>query len=224
MINGFDNLKISNVVLKDELKDQYHSDVRDGFGRVGRKLRISITDRCNMHCLYCMPYNNTEWFEQDNILSYDEIHKLATIFGGLGIKRIRLTGGEPTIRPKIEDLIRSLSKIKGIQSISMTTNGLLLSNIAKQVKEAGLEGVNISLDTFKADRFKSMCGIDGIDRVLSSIDQTDLARLKLKINTVVIRGWNDDEVVDFAKFARHTGRYCTFHRIYAIRWHRHLET
>ena len=123
-----------------------------------------------MHCLYCMPYNNTEWFEQDNILNYDEVFlKLATIFASLGIKRIRLTGGEPTIRPKIEDLIRSLSKTKGIQSISMTTNGLLLSNIAKQVKEAGLEGVNISLDTFKADRFKSMCGIDGIDRVLSCI-------------------------------------------------------
>src|SRR5215831_3225165 len=132
MINTLDNLKISDVILNDQLKSQYDSELTDGFGRVGRKLRISITDRCNMHCLYCMPYSNTEWFEQDNILSYDEILKLATIFAGLGIIKIRLTGGEPTIRPKIEDLIRLLSKIKGIESVSMTTNGLLLSNIAKQ--------------------------------------------------------------------------------------------
>ena len=152
-----------------------------------------------------MPYNNTEWFEQDEVLNYDEILRLATIFAGLGIKKIRLTGGEPTTRPKIEDLIRSLSKIKGIESISMTTNGLLLSNIANQIKEAGLEGVNVSLDTFKADRFRSMCGIDGIDRVLASIDAAHIAGLKLKINTVVVSGWNDDEVVDFAKFARYTG-------------------
>ena len=128
MINGIDNLKISNVIMKDESKGQYNSELRDGFGS-GRKLRISITDRCNMHCLYCMPYNNTEWFEQDDILSYDEILRLATIFAGLGIKKIRLTGGEPTIWPKIEDLIGALSKIKGIESISMTTNGLLLSRI-----------------------------------------------------------------------------------------------
>ena len=152
-----------------------------------------------------MPYNNNEWFEQDEVLSHDEILRLAIIFAGLGIKRIRITGGEPTIRPKIEDLIRLLSRIKGIESISMTTNGLLLGNIANQIKEAGLEGVNVSLDTFKAHRFKSMCGIDGIDRVLKSIDAAHTAGLKLKINTVVVRGWNDDEVVDFAKFARYTG-------------------
>jgi GTP 3',8-cyclase len=177
----------------------------DGFGRVARKLRISITDRCNMHCMYCMPYNNTEWLEQDNLLSYEEIFNLANIFAALGIKKIRVTGGEPTVRPKMEDLISSLSKIRGIESVSMTTNGLLLREKAKQLKEAGLTSVNISLDTFRADRFKSMCGIDGLNQVLASIQTADDAGLKLKINTVVVRGWNDDEVVDFARFARSMG-------------------
>lgn len=177
----------------------------DDFGRVARKLRISITDRCNMRCIYCMPYNNTEWFEEDNVLNYDEILKLTTIFAGLGIKKIRVTGGEPTVRPKLENLISSLSKINGIDSISMTTNGILLRDKVKQLKEAGLGSVNISLDTFRADRFKSMCGIDGFNRVLESIRAADDAGLKLKINTVVVRGWNDDEVVNFARFARFTG-------------------
>ena len=177
----------------------------DGFGRVARKLRISITDRCNMRCVYCMPRNNTEWFEEDNVLSYDEILRLTTVFASLGIKKIRVTGGEPTVRPKIENLISSLSKVNGIESISMTTNGLLLYDKARQLKENGLGSVNISLDTFRADRFKSMCGIDGLKKVLASIRAADDAGLKIKINTVVVRGWNDDEVADFARFARFTG-------------------
>ncbi|MGA9171413.1 MAG: GTP 3',8-cyclase MoaA [Nitrososphaeraceae archaeon] len=177
----------------------------DGFGRVARKLRISITDRCNMRCVYCMPRNNTEWFEEDNVLSYDEILRLTTVFASLGIKKIRVTGGEPTVRPKIENLISSLSKVNGIESISMTTNGLLLYDKARQLKENGLGSVNISLDTFRVDRFKSMCGIDGLKKVLASIRAADDAGLKIKINTVVVRGWNDDEVADFARFARFTG-------------------
>jgi cyclic pyranopterin phosphate synthase len=123
----------------------------DAFGRVARKLRISITDRCNMRCVYCMPHNNTEWFEEDNVLSYDEILRLTTVFAGLGIKKIRVTGGEPTVRPKIEHLISSLSKVNGIESISMTTNGLLLYDKVRQLKENGLGSVNISLDTLRAD-------------------------------------------------------------------------
>lgn len=177
----------------------------DSFGRIARKLRISVTDRCNMRCIYCMPYGNTEWFENGNLLSYEEIVKLSSIFVDLGVRKIRLTGGEPTIRPKIESLISALSKINRIESISMTTNGLLLSDKVKQLKEAGLESVNISLDTFRADRFKSICGIDGVRRVLASIKAADDARLKIKINAVIIRGWNDDEVVDFARFAQITG-------------------
>ena len=177
----------------------------DSYGRIARKLRVSVTDRCNMRCVYCMPSNNTEWIEQSNVLRYEEIVRLAKIFVGLGIEKIRVTGGEPTVRREVEKLISELSKISGIKAISMTTNGLLLYNMVQQLKEAGLGSVNISLDTFKADRFKAMGGVDGLDKVLRSIEAAADASLKVKINTVVMRGWNDDEVVDFAKFARDTG-------------------
>jgi GTP 3',8-cyclase len=177
----------------------------DGYGRIGRKLRLSVTDRCNMRCIYCMPDNNNEWFEQRNILSYEEIIRVTAIFVSLGIEKLRITGGEPTVRYKIETLIGALSNIRGIRSIDMTTNGLLLSDKVKELKQAGLDGVNISLDTFRADRFKAIAGVDGLDRVLTSIKAADNVGLKVKINAVVIRGWNDDEVVDFARFARDTG-------------------
>ena len=177
----------------------------DGYGRTGRKLRLSVTDRCNMRCIYCMPDNNNEWFEQHNILSYEEIIRLTAVFVSLGIEKLRITGGEPTVRYKIETLIGALSNIRGIKSIDMTTNGLLLSDKVKELKQAGLDGVNISLDTFRADRFKAIAGVDGLDRVLTSIKAADNVGIKVKINAVVIRGWNDDEVVDFARFARATG-------------------
>ena len=152
-----------------------------------------------------MPDNNNEWFEQHNILSYEEIIRLTAVFISLGIEKLRITGGEPTVRYKIETLIGALSNIRGIRSIDMTTNGLLLSDKVKELKQAGLDGVNISLDTFRADRFKAIAGVDGLDRVLTSIKAADNVGLKVKINAVVIRGWNDDEVVDFARFARDTG-------------------
>jgi len=152
-----------------------------------------------------MPSNNTDWFEQDDILSYEEIIQLTKVFVGLGVEKIRVTGGEPTVRPKIESLIQALAKINGIKSISMTTNGLLLQDKVKQLKAAGLGSVNISLDTLRADRFKAICGIDGIDKTLASIKAAHNAELGVKINTVVMRGWNDDEVVDFARYARDTG-------------------
>jgi GTP 3',8-cyclase len=103
------------------------SKLGDDFGRIAIKLRISITDRCNMRCIYCMPANNTEWFEQNDILTYNEIVRLASILARLGIEKIRVTGGEPLVRPKLEDLIRRLSNLDGIKTISMTTNGLILS-------------------------------------------------------------------------------------------------
>lgn len=177
----------------------------DGFGRIARKLRVSVTDRCNMRCVYCMPTNNTEWFEQDDLLTYEEIVRIARIFVGLGIEKIRVTGGEPTVRREIVKLISLLSRIDGLKSISMTTNGLLLYSMVKQLKEAGLGSINISLDTFKPHRFIHMGGVDGLDKVLRSIRAAGDAGIKVKINTVVMRGWNDDEVVDFAEFARETG-------------------
>ena len=177
----------------------------DGFGRIGRKLRISITDRCNMRCVYCMPNGNTEWFEQNNILTYDEIVKLATILARLGIEKIRVTGGEPLGRPKVEDLIKTLSNIDEIKAISMTTNGLLLRDKVMQLRDAGLSSINVSLDTFKEDRFKAITGIRGLNKIMNAIRVADDAGLKIKINTVIMRGWNDDEIADFARFARFTG-------------------
>src|SRR5215475_583490 len=143
----------------------------DSFGRIARKLRISVTDRCNMQCMYCMPSKgNLQWFKDKDVLSYNEIFRLVSILADLGIQKIRLTGGEPLLRPKLEDLISSLTHINGIESLSMTTNGLLLRDKVKQLKDAGLESVNISLDTFRADRFKAITGIDGFNIVNDGID------------------------------------------------------
>src|SRR6476469_2555452 len=111
----------------------FKQNMEDNFGRVAKKLRISVTDRCNMRCVYCMPENNTSWFEQNNILNYDQIIRLVTIFTKFGVEKIKITGGEPTIRTKIEDLIKSISNINGIKSISMTTNGILLKDKVKQL-------------------------------------------------------------------------------------------
>jgi cyclic pyranopterin phosphate synthase len=152
-----------------------------------------------------MPNGNTEWFEQNNILTYDEIVKLVTILGRLGIEKIRVTGGEPLVRPKVEDLIKTLSNIDEIKAISMTTNGLLLRDRVMQLRDAGLSSINVSLDTFKEDRFKAITGIRGLSKVMNAIRVADDAGLKIKINTVIMRGWNDDEIADFARFARFTG-------------------
>lgn len=183
----------------------FNQNMEDSFGRLAKKLRISVTDRCNMRCTYCMPYNNTTWFEQDNLLNFNQIVRIATIFANHGIDKIKITGGEPTIRPKIENLVKSLSNIDGIKSISMTTNGLLLKGKVNQLKESGLQSVNISLDTFDRKRFAAITGVDGLDKVLESIDAASSAGIPVKINTVVIRGWNDDEIVRFAEFSRETG-------------------
>ena len=152
-----------------------------------------------------MPNGNTEWFEQNNILTYDEIVKLATILARLGIEKIRVTGGEPLVRPKVEDLIKTLSNIDEIKAISMTTNGLLLRDKVMQLRDAGLSSINVSLDTFKEDRFKAITGIRGLTKIMNAIRAADDAGLKIKINTVIMRGWNDDEIADFARFARFTG-------------------
>jgi cyclic pyranopterin phosphate synthase len=153
------------------------------------------------------------WLAKDEVLSYEEFLRISQIMARLGIEKIRVTGGEPLLRPRVHELVAGLSKINGIKSISMTTNGLHLGEKADLLKKSGLESVNISLDTFKAARFKAMCGIDGLDKVLNSIYASESAGLKVKINAVVVRGWNDDEVVDFANFARKTGhivRYIEF--------------
>ncbi len=158
-----------------------------------------------MQCVYCMPSNNTNWLEQDNLLSYEQITRLAKIFVSLGIEKIKITGGEPTVRGNVENLIKSLSSIEGLRSISMTTNGILVKDKIKILKESGLESLNISLDTFKPDRFKAMSGIDGFYKVRNAINTAIDENLPVKINTVIIKGWNDDEISHFVRFSRDTG-------------------
>jgi cyclic pyranopterin phosphate synthase len=177
----------------------------DNYGRIAKKLRISVTDKCNMRCRYCMPKNNTKWFDSTEVLSFEEIIRLSSIFANLGVEKIRITGGEPLVRPLIENLIKSIAKIPHIKNIGLTTNGLLLLERVEKLKSSGLNSVNISLDSFKEDRFKMMTGINGLGKVISSIQKAREAGFDVNINTVVIRGWNDDEVVEFANFARRTG-------------------
>jgi cyclic pyranopterin phosphate synthase len=181
----------------------------DSYGRIAKKLRISITDRCNMRCVYCMPSNNTNWLDQENLLSYEQITRLAKILVlSLGIERIKITGGEPMVRSNVENLVKSLSSIEGLRSVSMTTNGLLIKDKIKILKDCGLESLNISLDTFKPDRFKAMSGgIDGLYKVMDAINTALDENLQLKVNVVIMRGWNDDEIPRFVKFSRETG--CT---------------
>jgi cyclic pyranopterin phosphate synthase len=149
-----------------------------------------------------MPRGKMVWIPKEEILSYEKITRLASIMSKLGIEKIRVTGGEPLFRPQIENLVSKLSKIDGIKSVSMTTNGLLLQDKVKVLKEAGLENVNVSLDTFRANRFREITGVDGFEKVMASIHAANDVGIKVKINMVVIRGWNDDEVTDFARFAR----------------------
>jgi len=152
-----------------------------------------------------MPKNNTKWFDSTEVLSFEEIIRLSSIFANLGVEKIRITGGEPLVRPLVENLIKSIANIPHIKSIGLTTNGLLFSDKVKKLKSSGLNSVNISLDSFKEDRFKMMTGINGLGKVISSIQKANDAGFDVKINTVVVRGWNDDEVVEFANFARRTG-------------------
>lgn len=176
--------------------------LRDNFDRVARKLRISVTDKCNMKCIYCMPQHNIKWFEDKEILSFQEIVRITSIFADLGINKIRITGGEPLLRPCLENLITDLTKISKIKTISMTTNGMLLEEKIDQLSSAGITSLNISLDTFSEERFKTLNGIANLNRVIKGIQKARDLGLKIKINTVVIRNWNDDEIINFAKFAR----------------------
>ncbi|MGD6853050.1 MAG: GTP 3',8-cyclase MoaA [Candidatus Bathyarchaeia archaeon] len=175
--------------------------VIDGFNRVPRKLRISVTDRCNMRCVYCMPQKQFSWCPRNEILSYEEIARLTKILVGLGVEKIRLTGGEPLVRPQVEKLVSALSGIEGIKKVGMTTNGLLLGSKVEQLKAAGLESVNVSLDSLKPSRFKSITGVNGLSQVKKSLKAARDAGFEIKINTVVIRGQNDDEIEAFARFA-----------------------
>jgi len=177
--------------------------LKDTHGRVHRSLRLSVTDRCNFRCPYCMPAGAITFQPRKEILSYEEFETLVRIGARLGITDVRVTGGEPLVRRDIPRLIRKLADVPGIEDLALTTNGYYLAELANPLREAGLQRVTVSLDTLRPERFSALGGVDGLRRVLDGLDAARRAGLApLKINTVLIRGINDDEVLDLARWAR----------------------
>jgi len=209
--------------------------LKDSYGRPIRDLRVSLTDRCNFRCFYCLPHGEPPIAPKEQMLSYEEIEYVCDIFVSLGIEKIRLTGGEPMMRRDIETIIRKLAKLKssamsdklqfvadarepgpgldndklkfvGLLDLALTTNGYFLPDRAQGLKDAGLDRITISLDSLKPETFKQMTGVDVLDRVLAGIAAAKDAGLDpIKINVVIVRGHNEAEVADFAAFAREHG-------------------
>jgi cyclic pyranopterin phosphate synthase len=173
----------------------------DPFGRTIEYLRISVTDRCDLRCSYCMS-EDVEFLPRQDILSFEEIVRLATRFAQLGVTKIRLTGGEPLMRKKLPELVASIKAIAGIEEVVMTTNGTLLTQYAQPLFEAGLSRLNISLDTLKADRFHELTRRDRLQAVLDGITEAKKYPFdSIKLNAVIMRGMNDDEIVPLTDFA-----------------------
>ncbi|MGC9398188.1 MAG: GTP 3',8-cyclase MoaA [Anaerolineae bacterium] len=171
----------------------------DAYNRPISYLRISVTDRCNLRCVYCMPAEGVPWRPHEEVLRYEEIETVVRAAAELGISKVRLTGGEPLVRLGIVDLVRKLARIPGVDDLAMTTNGVLLARYAEALAEAGLRRVNISLDTLDAERFRRITRLGELEDVLTGIEAARTAGLRpIKINTVVVRGLNDDEVVALA--------------------------
>ena len=174
--------------------------LRDQFGRGIEYLRISVTDRCNFRCVYCMPEEGLEWLPKAGILSYEEIAAVVEQLAPLGLSRLRLTGGEPTIRPQLERLVRMLRRVPGIEDIALSTNGVRLPAMARALREAGLDRVNMSADSLRPERIAAIArrGL-GFHPVVSALAAEAAGLSPIKINVVVMRGINDDEVEDFAR-------------------------
>ena len=182
----------------------------DPFGRTIEYLRISVTDRCDLRCSYCMS-EDVEFLPRQDILSFEEIIRLATSFAQLGVTTIRLTGGEPLMRKKLPELVASIKAIEGIEEVVMTTNGTLLTTYAQPLFEAGLSRLNISLDTLKAERFKKLTRRDRLQAVLDGIAEAKkYAFDSIKLNAVIMRGMNDDEIVPLTDFALENGLDISF--------------
>ena len=177
----------------------------DSFGRVHRDLRISVTDRCNFRCVYCMPEEGMDWTPRDELLTFEEIERIARVLvDRFSFDSIRLTGGEPTVRARLPVLVQKLSAL-GVD-LAMTTNGATLGLLADDLVAAGLNRINISLDSLRADRFLQLTRRDALDQVLDGIDAAVAAGFTpVKVNVVLMRGINDDEIVDFATFGRERG-------------------
>jgi cyclic pyranopterin phosphate synthase len=182
----------------------------DRYGRVHSDLRISLTDRCNLRCVYCMPEEGLSFLPNKALLTFDEIVRFARIAFELGVRSVRLTGGEPLVRKGVPLLVKDLAEI-GFEDIALTTNGMTLSRLAPELAAAGLRRVNISCDSLRPDRFAAIRRRGDLQTALEAMDAAEAAGLTpLKVNVVLLRGQNDDEILDFARLARTTGRIIRF--------------
>lgn len=178
----------------------------DAFGRVVTDLRVSVVDRCNLRCVYCMPAEGLAWLPRAEILTVSEIERLVGLFVGLGVREIKLTGGEPTVRPELPAIVRAVRALDPGLDVSITTNGLLLDRLAAPLRDAGLDRVTVSCDSLLRHRFAEMTRRDALERVQAGLRAAEEAGYRpIKLNCVVIRGSNEGEVVDFARLARQTG-------------------
>ncbi len=177
--------------------------MRDQYGRDIRDLRISLTDRCNLRCVYCMPAEGIDFRPPDELLRDEELLLLVRIAAELGVRKVRLTGGEPTVRPGLVELVQSISTIPGIEDIAMTTNGLLLEYLAAPLAHAGLRRTNVSLDTLDPEKYRRITRGGRVDKVVAGIAAAERAGLApIKLNAVVVRGFNDADVVPLAALTR----------------------
>lgn len=178
----------------------------DKFGRKHTYLRISVTDRCNLRCVYCMPAEGIKVKPKNEILTFEEIERLARIFADLGIKKIRITGGEPLVRNGLEKLLQQLGRISAVETLAITTNAVLLADKAQAIRDAGVSAINISLDSLRADRFQEITLRNDFHKVMSAIERVvQVGFPSVKLNAVIMGGRNDDEILDFVDFVKDKG-------------------
>jgi cyclic pyranopterin phosphate synthase len=185
----------------------------DSFGRIHDNLRISVTDRCNIRCFYCMPESDVHFVPRQEILDFEEIERFARIAASLGISKIRVTGGEPLLRRDLPVLIRRMANIRGISDLALTTNGVLLEEFAAPLFEAGLRRINVHLDTLDRERFQRITRRDDLDRVLAGIDRAREVGFRIKLNAVAVKNLLEPDIVPLALYARERGfevRYIEF--------------
>jgi len=178
----------------------HNQSITDQFGRKHDYLRISLTERCNLRCVYCMPENGIELSEKESLMTHEEVISIAQQFVQMGVRKIRLTGGEPLIKKNIEKIIIELTKLP--INLGITTNGILLDNYMELFKQTGVKDINISLDTLKREKFNSITRRDYFDRVLNNINLYEQNGFNIKINNVLIKGMNEDEMLDFIEFTK----------------------
>ena len=178
--------------------------MKDQFGRVIQYLRVSITDKCNLRCVYCMPLEGLDWLQRDQILTYEEIEQILRVLAPMGLERVRITGGEPLVRRDVPELVKLIAAVPGIRDLSLSTNAVLLGEQAEALRSAGVQRLNVSLDSLRPDRVDAIARRPGsYPRIMEGLDAAErVGFAPIKINVVLIRGQNDDEIRDFAEITR----------------------